>query len=587
MSLYTKENLNEIKSKIDYFEWYKQYLPDLSIKGKSAWACCPFHQESKPSFQINIETGMWKCWGENVGSDCFGFYQKYFNTTFQEAVEKLAEHFGVTLEVDPEIQAQIERRKNLYKVNDFICGKYEEQLQLDLNSWNYLTVMRGFTPKIIKQFRLGCGLNKMPEIQSLKDLGLLTQSENGEWYSKFRKDRITIPLFDENGNITSFQGRLCVEKEGAKYMYTSDTEIHKKSNFVYGLNFAKQYIKKIGSVICVEGMFDTIKLTQKCVLNSVALGGLNISDTQINLLKKYTNTFYIVVEDNAMLREDSKNKSILTKFYEKIKQNIPYAKVYVIDLRNEDGTKCDPDEYFNNHTREDFLEKVKTAKIYNEFIIDSILKTMKPKNIEETTACINMLIPKLADISSFLDRRQYIELVSNKLNIPENLIYKKVKFYNEKQEKLNTKNITWDSKPIYAQKILLTICFAPYFNTLKATSQVLLNKGYMQEFYRNLLEKYIAPYIVNNKNKENVDFSKFFSDILHDENISELERNTLTDVYMKVEQLEDLDDNDIDELIEEQKETLEEYVYTEVKADKITDDNLLPELQQQLEVLNI
>ena len=63
-------------------------------------------------------------------------------------------------------------------------------------------------------------------------------------------------------------------------------------------------------MVCVEGMFDTIKLTQKCILNSVALGGLNISDTQINLLKKYTNTFYIVVEDGAMLREDSKNKSV-------------------------------------------------------------------------------------------------------------------------------------------------------------------------------------------------------------------------------------------------------------------------------------
>ncbi len=581
MSQYTKEQLQEIKSKIDYFEFYKQYLPELKRTGANrAFSACCWHVESRPSLCIDLNYGLWRCFGScNTGGDIFSFYQKFFNVSFSEAVQDIAEMYGVELVLDEEIIKEREHKKGLYNINNIMCNKFIQQLEADTNAWNYLTQIRGLSPKIIQEFKIGCGLNKIPEKESLKTLGLLVQNEKGEWYSKFRRDRVVFPRFDEHGNIVSFTGRLCIEKDGAKYMHTSNTEIYNKSEHLFGLYQAKKYIKHFKSVICVEGEIDLIKCHQKSIVNSVAVSGLNISDHQVNLLKKYTSTFYVCVEDGAILKVNDNGVSPLSKFYDTIKKNIPYAKVYIVDLRNEDGSKCDPDMYLSQHTREEFTELVKHAKIYNEFVINCDLKKVNPKNIEEKTACINFLIPKLASIQNFLDRKQYIELVANKLSIPENDIYRKVKYYNEKQEKTNMSNITWDSRPIYAQKILLSTCFAPNFDNFKACAELIIRaQQYLDPFYKKILTEIISPYILQFGPNKKIDFTEFFTKILYDTNVSEIERKTITDIYMKVEQLEDFDNNELDELIDEQCDTLKEYVFTEIQADN---------LENSLELLDI
>lgn len=571
MTIYSQEILNNIKEKINYFEFYQKFFPDLQNNRGKVFVVCPFHKEQVGSFQIDLELGLWRCWAEGIYGDVFTFYMKYYNMSFPEAVESLAEQYGVELVVDPEEQKKRDYKNNLYKINKIICNKFEENLMKDNEAWNYITKIRGFSPKIVKEFHFGQGLDELPITNGLQSVGLLSNYHD-TLKPVFNSDRITIPIQDERGNITSFVGRAFRGDESRKYMYTHNTDIHSKSDVVFGLYQAKEYIKKFKSVVIVEGQLDMIKCYQKGIVNTVCLGGLYFSDNQINLLKKYTSTFYICVEDEAILRspegKDNIQKAPLTRMYEKIKEIIPYAKVYVVDLRHADGTKCDPDMYLEENTKADFMEKVKHAKIYNEFVIDVLLKSCNPKNIEEKTACINMLIPKLVCIQNYLDRRQYIELVSNKLLIPENDIYRKVKFYSEKQEKLNTANLKWDSKPIYAQKILLSICFAKNFSQHKALAYVvLLAKDKMEEFYRNILCEIIAPYIddqFKETGSETINFDKFFSEVVHNPDLDVMIQNTIVDCYMKAEQLEDLDDEDLQNLIEEQVDTLKDYVYTEV-----------------------
>lgn len=564
---FSREKIDEIKSKVDYFEWYKKYLPDLQIKGNSAWCCCNFHGETKPSLQINLSTGMYRCWGCQKYGDIFTFYKDTFNVSFSESVQTIAEEFGVTLEVDPEVQKEIDYKKSLYNINKIMSDKYQISLKNNLNAWNYLTQIRNISPKIIKEFDIGCGINKLPEKDSLKQLGLLVKNENNEYYSKFRSDRIVIPYKNEQGNITSFVGRLCVEKDGAKYMYTTDTLIHKKSNALFGIYQAKKYIKHFNSVILAEGQLDMISMYQKGICNCVATGGLNISDTQINILKKYTSNFYICLEDEAILRGDKWEDTPLDKFYRKIRENIPYAKVYIIDLRQKDGSKCDPDMYLQTHSKDDFKELVKHAPIYNEFVINQKLKNVNPKNIEEKVVCINTLLPILSQIDNFLTRKMYIELVSNKLLIPENDIYKKLKFRIQQEEKLKNENITYDSRPVFAQKILLSTCFAPNFNNIKAKLLISVNAlDKMQPLYKKIFQELLSPYIDKyylEHKKVNVDYSHFFSDITYNDNINEELKKIIIDIYMKAEMLEDFEDSDLDELIGEQIETLDEYVFVE------------------------
>ena len=572
--IFTKEQLNSIKEKVDYFEFYKQYLPELKRTGSNrAFSPCCFHSETKPSLCISLDCGIWRCFGGcNTYGDIFKFYQKFFNVSFTEAVQAIAKMYDVELVISDEEREKYEYQQSLYRINEIMCRKFEETLDGNNEAWNYLTKIRGLSPKIIKQFRLGAGIKNLPEKESLKKLGLIKFSEQqNKWKASLGDFRVIFPRFDESGHIVSFTGRDYKGLENApKYLHLVNTDIYEKSHIIFGLYQAKKYIQRYNKAILLEGEVDLVKCHQKGIVNAVALSGLNASDEQINLLKKYTNNFYICVEDGAILRrsQDSntgKYISSLDRLYNKIKENIPYANVYIIDLRKPDGSKCDPDMYLTEHTREDFEKLIQDAKVYNEYIINSKLVGVNPKNIEEKTACINMLIPMLANIPNFLTRKQYIELVSNKLLIPENDIYRKVKIYVEKQDKIETENVTWDSRPVFIQKMLLSMCFAPNFNNYSTASNILfLAQDYMEPFYKNMLNNLVLPYIKQQGNIEHTDFKPFFDDLMYNDKVNDIERETLTDIYMKTEQLEDFTQDDVQELVEEQLNILKQYKYTTV-----------------------
>ena len=573
--MYSREKLNEIKSKINYLDWYKQFLPELKYSsGNRAFSPCCFHSEKKPSLCIDLNYGMWRCFGScNTGGDIFSFYQKLYNVSFSEAVQDIAEQVGVTLEIDPEVQKELELKKNQCKANKIICDNFVKRLQETPEALNYLINERGFTRTTINLFKLGVGIDNLhkmisPEkLDGLYGIGLVKKNEDGTYRSTFKSNRITIPRIDEKGDIVSFSGRIFIEpkdkdKQPPKYLHTTNNTLYDKSKFVFGLYQAKKHIRNLNRAIICEGEIDCMKCHQVGVTNSVALSGLNISDEQVNLLKKYTDTFYVCVEDDAILRPNDKGETSLDKFYNKVKQHIPYAKVYIIDLRGKNGEKCDPDMYFENHTKDEFKQLIKQAKIYNEYIISSKLTGVNPKNIEEKTACLNMLVPMLISIQNFMDRKQYIELVANKLMISENDIYRKIKYYTEKQDKINAENITWDTRPIFAQKILLSMCFCDNFDVMLVLGQISLKaKEYFEPFYKSIFEDYIYKYAYNwvkEYGDTPIDFTDFFTEI-NSENTNSLIRKTIMDAYFKAENLEDFTNEDIEELIDEQLESLTEY----------------------------
>lgn len=565
--IYNKEQINEIKSKIDYFEFYKEYLPDLTQRGKLAWALCCFHNDKHPSLSVSPNYGIYRCWSCGEHGDVFNFVQKYHNLNFNEAVEFLAEKYNVNLEVSDEVKAQRERRKALVNINKTMCEKFQSSLERNNEAWNYLTQIRGFSPKIIQDFKLGCGIDKLPNKESLKILGLISTGEYGD-YTTFPSNRVMIPRINEKGEVVSFTGRLYTDDKGSKYKHTINTEIYNKSEFIFGLYQAKKYIKHFNSVTLVEGEMDVIKCHQKGIVNAVCLSGVTVDDKQINLLKKYTNTFYVCVEDGAILGEnimDKKQPTPLEKLYKSIKDNIPYAKVYIVDLRNKDGSKCDPDMYLEKHTREEFKDLLKRAKIYNEYVLCDIISKFNPKNIEDKTKCIHAVVSRLIEINNYLDRKQYIELVANKLMISENDIYRQIKYKTNSEDKLRSENITWDNKPVYAQKVLLSICLAPNFDHKKSLSLVsLYAENLMEPFYKNILNDIIKPFIL--AQSKNIDLNEMFTNINYG-GVDDVVKQTIINCYMKIDQFEDFTDEDLEELIQEQCETLKEWYIPQEKTD--------------------
>ena len=220
--------------------------------------------------------------------------------------------------------------------------------------------------------------------------------------------------------------------------------------------------------------------------------------------------------------------------------------------------------YLNEHTRQEFNQLIKYAKIYNEFIINEKAKSFNPKNIEEKTACINSMIPLLANINNFMDRKQYIELVANKLLIPENDIYRKCIAYNKRQANLLKENQKYDLRPIYAQKVLISSIFYENFSSNRALALIKWKAiEYMEAKYKQVYE-ILWEYInyQNSINAEVVDFTEFMNEIQYREDITDNVRETIMDCYLKREQLEELTAEDLDDLIDEQVESLKEFVVT-------------------------
>lgn len=546
--------INEIKEKVDYLEFYSQYLEDLKKTGKNYWARCPFHQETKPSFQINMNTGIWKCWGEQIGGDIFSFYSRYYNTTRNDAIITIAEIYGVKIELSEEEQSQYDKNKKLYKINKIICDKYQENLFTPegKKALNYLTKRRLFSVDIIKKFKIGCGINELPNDSRLLELGVIKSGDNGT-YSTFRTNRIVIPKFNESGKIVSFTGRLIDDDSNLpKYLHCENTQIYNKHENITGLYQAKYEIKKHKKVIIVEGELDMLRAHEKGICNTIALSGLALSEQQIVLLKKYTNNFYFYVEDE-------KTANALPRLYDQIKKEIPYANIYIITTQKDLQEKCDLDDYLKKNTTEDFKKCINRAKTYNEYQIQYLTNNFDvTQSIENKTKFLYKIASFLNTIKNYIDRKQYIEMVSEKTMISEDSIYKAVKKCNRDNiEYKNDSKITWLEKPVFTQRIILSTFFADFdiYDLINYIEKLEISK-YMEPFYNKILND-LKNYVLKNVKDGKVDYNKYFTKISsYEDNYIE---DVITDIHMKAYELEDIDDSQLEDLLKEQIETLRNY----------------------------
>lgn len=550
--MFDNEVINEIKSKVDYYEFYSNYTEGIKKIGKSYWARCPFHQETKPSFQINVNTGIWKCWGEQIGGDIFNFYSRYYNMSKHDAIIAIAETYGVQLHLTQEEQDLRDRNKKFYNINKVMCRKYQENLYTPdgAQALTYITKRRGFSMDIIKKFKIGCGINNLPNDDRLFELNLIKEGENGDYYSTFRNNRIVIPRISENGKIVSFTGRL-INDGDPKYIHTQDTPIFSKHEHVMGLYQAKYAIREHKKVIIVEGELDMIRAHEKGISNTVALSGLALSVEQLSLLKKYTNNFYVYVED-------SKTAEALPRLYETIKQEIPYANIYVIQGGDIDN-KCDLDDYLRSHTSEDFKKLIKRATTYNEYQISFLANEFNPTDSPEIkTKKLRTIASFLNTIKNSVDREQYVIMVAEKTLMVESVIYNAMNKCKKQEIYYSTpKKLTWLSRPVYTQRIIISTLFTDLNKgKLLDTISKLNIIDYLEPLYKSIFLE-LRDYILGNTQEGKVDYNKYFTEISSKND--ELLEGIITDIHMKSYELEDIEDEQIEELLTEQVDTLKEY----------------------------
>lgn len=289
--------LEEIKARVNLVDLIGRYVV-LKPAGKNYKARCPFHPDDTPSLMVSPEKGLWHCFGCGAGGDAIGFLMRIERLSFAEALAKLAQELGV------EVRGG-EGRSRLLQVNQEALRYFQRGLlgPEGEKARAYL-LSRGLGERLWERWGLGYappawdGLLRALSrfgVQTLLELGLAVAGERGP-YDRFR-DRVMFAIRDEGGRVVAFAGRAF---EGEpKYLNTPNTPLFTKGTVLYGLDLAKEAIRRRGQAVVVEGYTDVISLHAAGIEEAVASMGTSLTPDQARLLARYAEEVVIAYDRDA------------------------------------------------------------------------------------------------------------------------------------------------------------------------------------------------------------------------------------------------------------------------------------------------
>jgi DNA primase len=304
--------LDEIKSRIDIVDFVGETVK-LRRAGKNYSGLCPFHNEKTPSFIVSPDRQTWRCFGQcGEGGDIFKFVMKKEGWDFKEALRFLAERAGVKLETykaeKPEEKEAHERLRTLLEEAGTFY-RYHLSTSTGKFALDYIHEKRHLTDTTIEIFGLGYApqgwdntLKHFSEKgytnQELLAVGLISQRDSGSFIDRFR-NRLMIPIRDENGKMTGFGARILDPNDVPKFMNSPETPLFSKSHLLYGLDRARKPIRAANLAIIVEGYLDVIALHQAGFENVVSPMGTSLTEDQLRLLKKFTRSITLALDPDA------------------------------------------------------------------------------------------------------------------------------------------------------------------------------------------------------------------------------------------------------------------------------------------------
>jgi len=450
MSNVTFEDVvSQIKDKLDIVDVVSK---DVILKktGGNHWGLCPFHKEKTPSFSVNQAKGIYKCFGCGEGGDSLSYLLKTRGMGFKELVTDLANQFNLEL---PNTFSNV-KNKDVRELMIKACTKAAEYYQHSLfassesgKALSYLN-KRGIDEKIIKRYMLGFA-NKEPNhlFISLKDQftteileksGLILQTKNGDYIDRFR-NRIIIPIVDENGDVVAFGARAIDEGQNPKYLNSSDSLIYNKSKLLYGLYYAKDSVKKSDSIIIMEGYFDVISAQAHGIENCVASCGTSLTPDHIKLISRYSRSRKIFLSfdtDSAGIRATQRGAEIIKEAFTGLGNVKQFDESYVSSGNDKYACEIrvitppegkDPDEFIRTAGAEAFAMHMENAPLLIDFQLNEILKNKNNvKTPSEKSKMVKDILPIFAEIQNKIIRSEYVKMVASTLNIDEASIQSEV-----------------------------------------------------------------------------------------------------------------------------------------------------------------
>mgnify|MGYP000862246837 CR=1 FL=1 len=425
--LIPEEFINDVRHRADIVDVIREYLP-LKKQGQNYIGLCPFHAEKTPSFVVSPQKQIYHCFGCGKGGHVFSFIMEKNGVSYPEAIKLLAGRYGMTLPTAFQSQKSSEQealRKRYYQINDSAAKYYQQVLHSPAGreALAYLA-KRGMTKETKEMFQLGYAtaawdqltrylLDQGIQEEELLLMGLSVKSQKGNLVDRFF-NRIIFPITDDAGRVIAFGGRV-LDNSQPKYLNSPETPLFHKGKQLYGIHPAKGSIRKLDQAIIMEGYMDVITAHQYGITNTVGSLGTALTSEQARLLMRYTyNTIICFDADAAGQEAAARGLEILQQSGCQVSvMEIPEAK--------------DPDEFLKNHGNQAFIDLIGHAHTLLEYKLLKLMKKYNTETIPGKIQVVQMILPDMQKVQSPVARQSFIQMIAEKLALPEQVIQAEIK----------------------------------------------------------------------------------------------------------------------------------------------------------------
>ena len=414
--------VQQIKERLSIEEVVSSYIK-LDKAGANLKAKCPFHNEKTPSFFVSPDRGTYYCFGCGASGDIFTFVEEFEGLDFKGALKLLADRAGISLEhYNPKEESEKEKS---YRIMEEATLYFCNNLTQNKEVLNYLKT-RGLNEKSVKDFRIGFTPNEWRNLYeylkpNFSDLeieraGLIKKTGKG-YYDRFR-NRIMFPMADSSGRIIAFSGRIIGEGE-PKYLNSPETPIFSKNVVLYGIDKAKDAIRKNNFSILVEGQMDLILSHQAGYRNTVATSGTALSDSTVSKENVVSNLGLVRrLSPNIVLAFDADRAGAnATIRAGRIALSLGMD-VKVVDMPED----VDPADLIGKTGADAWREAIKNSRHIIEFLLLKVLKSCEGDMRKAGREIKEKILPFVNALQSSIEKTFFIKKISDSSGISESAL---------------------------------------------------------------------------------------------------------------------------------------------------------------------
>lgn len=423
MSRINDETVSAIRDRSDIVEVISSYLP-LRRSGANYLGLCPFHQEKSPSFNVNAPRQIFHCFGCGTGGNVFTFLMRMEGLTFPEAVKRLGEKVGITVEETPVTPADRQRRdqrERLLRINEAAGAFYHRLLLEDAAGApgrRYLR-QRGYEADMVRAFRLGFAPDQWEALaghlttqgftaEELRAAGLVREGREGRGDRDLFHNRLLFPILDPEGRVVAFGGRV-LDDGTPKYLNSPETLVYQKGRTLYGLYQGRDAIRHSRTVLVVEGYFDLLALHRAGIANAVAACGTALTADHARLLKRYAEQVLLVFDADKAGRQAT---------FRAMDALLPEGlTVKAVSL----AAGEDPDSFLASQGTEALQSRLAAARPALELFLDEQLQ-LHGDGIEGRARAAEEVLARIRRLPSDLERDLYLKQLAARTGLDQKLL---------------------------------------------------------------------------------------------------------------------------------------------------------------------